>query len=155
MLFRSISVGINYSQMHDSSACIARDGEILFAVAEERLSRVKHDASFPALSIRACLNFAGVSDEKIDFMCQSWPHPRAMLLHDLGSLAAGRQPREIRALVNSSRYFLSMWHQRSGENRFRQEFRAAKARFRFVDHHLAHAISAYAYSGFEDRKSVV
>ena len=34
-----ISLGINYSQMHDSSACIARDGEILFAIAEERLSR--------------------------------------------------------------------------------------------------------------------
>ena len=30
-----ISLGIDYSQMHDSSACIARDGEVLFAVAEE------------------------------------------------------------------------------------------------------------------------
>ena len=56
-----ISIGINYSQMHDSSACIARDGEVLFAVAEERLSRVKHDARFPALAIRACLDFAGDS----------------------------------------------------------------------------------------------
>ncbi|MGH9758471.1 MAG: carbamoyltransferase N-terminal domain-containing protein, partial [Candidatus Acidiferrales bacterium] len=143
-----ISVGINYSQMHDSSACIARNGEILFAVAEERLSRVKHDARFPALSIRACLEFAGVRAGQIDFMCQSWPHARAMLFHDLSSLAAGHQTREMRALVNSSRYFLSMWHQRGGENRFRQEFGAAKTRFRFVDHHLAHAISAYAYSGF-------
>ena len=42
-----ISLGINYSQMHDSSACIARNGEVLFAVAEERLSRLKHDARFP------------------------------------------------------------------------------------------------------------
>ena len=53
-----LTVGINYSQMHDSSACIVRDGEVLFAVAEERLIRVKHDASFPALTIRACLEFA-------------------------------------------------------------------------------------------------
>ena len=89
-----LSIGINYSQMHDSSACIARDGEILFAVAEERLSRVKHDARFPALSIRACLEFAGVRAEEIDFLCQSWPHPRAMLVHDLSSLApAGRRAR--------------------------------------------------------------
>ena len=36
-----ISLGINYSQMHDSSACIVRDGELLFAVAEERLSRTE------------------------------------------------------------------------------------------------------------------
>ena len=44
--------------MHDSSACIARDGELLFAVAEERISRIKHDAGFPHLAIRACLDFA-------------------------------------------------------------------------------------------------
>jgi predicted NodU family carbamoyl transferase len=52
-----ISMGMNNSQMHDSSACIVRDGEVLFAVAEERLSGVKHDAGFPALAIRACLEF--------------------------------------------------------------------------------------------------
>lgn len=150
-----ISVGINYSQTHDSSACIARDGEVLFAVAEERLSRIKHDASFPALSIRACLEFAAIRSDQIDFVCQSWSRPRAMLLHDLASLAAGRQPREFRALLNSSRYFLSMWHQRGGDNRFRQAFPSSRARFRYVDHHLAHAISAYAYSGFEDTAVLV
>jgi len=44
-----LTIGINYSQMHDSSACIVRDGELLFAVAEERISRLKHDARFPQL----------------------------------------------------------------------------------------------------------
>ena len=44
-----LTLGINYSQMHDSSACVVRDGELLFAVAEERLSRVKHDARFLSL----------------------------------------------------------------------------------------------------------
>ena len=55
-----ITLGINYSQMHDSSACIVRDGELLFAVAEERISRVKHDARFPRFAIQACLDFAKV-----------------------------------------------------------------------------------------------
>ena len=54
-----LTLGINYSQMHDSSACIVRDGELLFAVAEERISRLKHDASFPKNAIQACLDFAG------------------------------------------------------------------------------------------------
>ena len=56
-----IILGLNYSQMHDSSACLVQDGELLFAVAEERISRVKHDARFPALAIRACLDFAKVT----------------------------------------------------------------------------------------------
>ena len=47
-----ITLGINYLQMHDSSACIVRDGELLFAVAEERVSRVQHDAGFPRNAIR-------------------------------------------------------------------------------------------------------
>ena len=54
-----ISLGISY-YMHDSSACLTRDGEVLFAVAEERLSRAKHDARFPHHAIKACLDFAKV-----------------------------------------------------------------------------------------------
>jgi carbamoyltransferase len=150
-----ISIGINYSQMHDSSACIARDGEVLFAVAEERLSRVKHDARFPALSIRACLDFAGIRPDQVDFLCQGWSRPRAAFLHDLSCFATGKQPVDSRALLNSTRHFASMWYQRGGENRFRQMFPGAKTRFRFVDHHLAHAISAYAFSGFADAAVLV
>ncbi|HTZ73624.1 MAG TPA: carbamoyltransferase [Candidatus Aquilonibacter sp.] len=150
-----ISLGINYSQMHDSSACIARDGELLFAVAEERLSRLKHDARFPTLAIQACLDFVGVSAEEVDFVCQGWPRPRTMYLHDLKSFTLGKQPFDSRAVLNSTRYFVSMWHQRSGENRFRQKFGTSKPRFRLVDHHLAHAISAYAYSGFDDTAVLV
>jgi carbamoyltransferase len=150
-----ISIGINYSQMHDSSACIARDGEVLFAVAEERLSRVKHDARFPDMAIRACLDFAGIRADEVDYVCQGWPRPRAAYLHDLRGYATGRQRVDSRALLNSTRQFLSMSHQRGGENHFRRLFGPSKAEFRFMDHHLAHAISAFAYSGFEDAAILV
>jgi len=150
-----IALGINYSQMHDSSACIVRDGKILFAVAEERLSRVKHDACFPALAIRACLEFANVRPDELDFVCQGWSAPRVGFLHDLRNYASGRQQVDSRALLNTTRHFLSMWHQRGGENRFRQLFGTAKGRFRFVDHHLAHAISAYSFSGFDETAVLV
>lgn len=150
-----ISLGINYSQMHDSSACITRDGETLFAVAEERLSRVKHDARFPALAVRACLDFAGIRPDQIDFVCQGWSRPRALFLHDLRCYASGKRRIDGRALLNTTRYFGSMWHQNGGEKRLRQDIGITKAPFRFVDHHLAHAISAYAYSGFDDAAVLV
>src|SRR5271155_1368498 len=150
-----LTLGINYSQMHDSSACIVRDGEVLFAVAEERLSRVKHDARFPVLAIRACLDFAGVRSDELDFICQGWSKPHVAFLHDLRCYASGKQPADSRALLNSTRHFVSMWHQRGGENRFRQLFGPTKGRFRFVHHHLAHAISAYAFSGFADAAVLV
>jgi carbamoyltransferase len=150
-----ISIGINYSQLHDSSACIARDGETIFAIAEERLSRVKHDPRFPLLSIQACLDFAGVKPGDVDFICQGWSRSHSLLLHDIKDYATGRQQPDFQAVLNSARYFLSMWHQRGGENHFRQAFKDSKAQFRFVDHHLAHAISAYAYSGFDDAAVLV
>jgi carbamoyltransferase len=150
-----ISIGINYSNLHDSSACIAREGEVLFAVAEERLSRLKHDARFPVLAIRACLEFANLKPENVDFVCQGWPLAGASLRHDLKTMAAGAVPASPMGLVNTFRGYASSISQRGGQKAYERAFGITRARFRFVDHHLAHAISAYAYSGFEDAAVLV
>jgi carbamoyltransferase len=150
-----LTIGINYSQMHDSSACIVRDGDLLFAVAEERISRIKHDAGFPKLAIQACLDFAKVTAAQIDEVCFGWQTAGPVYRHDLKLYATGRWPLSYMNLLNSSRHFLSMWHQESGAAPYRRSFGAHKTRFRFVDHHFAHAISAYAFSGFDDAAVVV
>ena len=46
---------------HDSAASLIRNGEILVAIQEERLTRIKHDNSFPINAIRYCLE-----SQKID-----------------------------------------------------------------------------------------
>src|SRR5438552_14192663 len=150
-----ITLGINYSQMHDSSACIVRDGELMFAVAEERISRLKHDAGFPRNAIRACLDFAKVRAEELDEVCFGWQTAGPGFRHDLKCLATGGLPITYLSLLTTTLNFLSMWHQKGGVNVFTQQFGPTKARMRFVDHHLAHAISAYAYSGFDDAAVVV
>jgi len=150
-----ITLGINYSQMHDSSACIVRDGELLFAVAEERISRLKHDAGFPKSAIRACLDFAKVGAEQLDEVCFGWQRAGPVFRHDLKCYATGKMPLTYLNGLNSTLHFLSMWHQDSGAKKFAQQFGPTKAKMRFVDHHLAHAISAYAYSGFDDAAVVV
>jgi len=150
-----ITMGINYSQMHDSSACIVRDGDLLFAVAEERISRVKHDAGFPKNAIRACLDFAKVGAEQLDEVCFGWQTAGPVFRHDLKCYATGKMPLTYLNGLNSTLHFLSMWHQESGAKKFAQQFGPTKAKTRFVDHHLAHAISAYAYSGFDDAAVVV
>lgn len=150
-----LTIGVNYSQMHDSSACIARDGELLFAVAEERISRVKHDAGFPVHAIQACLGFANVRAEQIDEVCFGWQTAGPVFRHDLKMYGTGQWPATYLNVLNSSRHFLSMWHQESGAKVFERTFGTSKPRMRFVDHHLAHAISAYGYSGFDDAAIVV
>ncbi len=150
-----ITLGFNYSQMHDSSAAIARDGELLFAVAEERLSRVKHDAGFPHHAIHACLDFAKVSPGEVDFICQGWPAPGKVFGTDVKCFLRGQYPINYLNVLNSARLYASMAHQNGGFRRFTQIFGHTRARMRFVDHHLAHAISAYSYSGFDDAAVVV
>jgi carbamoyltransferase len=150
-----LTLGINYSQMHDSSACIVRDGEIVFAVAEERLSRLKHDSRFPHLAIEACLRFAGVRADELDEVCFGWQTAGLGYRHDLKLYATGGWPISYLNVLNSTRHFVSMWHQKSGAKVFERRFGRTRARMRFVDHHLAHAISAYACSGFDEAAVVV
>jgi carbamoyltransferase len=145
-----ITLGINYSQMHDSSACIVRDGELLFAVAEERISRAKHDARFPHNAIRACLDFAKVRVDQLNEVCFGWQTAGPVYRHDLKCYALRQVPLTYLNGLNSTLHFLSMWHQESGAKKFTQQFGPTRAKMRFVDHHLAHAISAYAYSGFDE-----
>ena len=52
---------------HDSAAALVRDGEIIAAAQEERFTRVKHDAGFPARAIEYCLTEAGVSLDQVDY----------------------------------------------------------------------------------------
>lgn len=46
---------------HDSAAALVKDGGIIAAAQEERFTRKKHDASFPAYAVDYCLKEAGIS----------------------------------------------------------------------------------------------
>lgn len=51
---------------HDSAACLLRDGEIVAAAEEERFSRRKGDARFPAAAAAYCLAEAGIGADQLD-----------------------------------------------------------------------------------------
>ena len=50
----------------DASAAIVVDGEVKFAVAEERLNRRKHFGGFPALAVKACLGAVGAKISDVE-----------------------------------------------------------------------------------------
>ena len=53
---------------HDSAAALLVDGEIVAAAQEERFTRKKHDAAFPAKSIEFCLDRTGLTLADIDYV---------------------------------------------------------------------------------------
>jgi len=51
---------------HDSAAALLRDGELIAAAQQERFTRKKHDAGFPAEAIRYCLEAGDLDLAGID-----------------------------------------------------------------------------------------
>ena len=59
----------------DSGATLIRDGEILAAISEERLTRIKHCGGFPWQSIREVLGTSHVDPNAIDAVAVGFEQP--------------------------------------------------------------------------------
>lgn len=57
---------LGISDSHESHACVMIDGEIVSAISQERLSRLKADQGFPDLAINKALEIAGINAGEID-----------------------------------------------------------------------------------------
>jgi carbamoyltransferase len=53
---------------HDSAAALVQDGVIVAAASEERFTRRKGDAAFPARAVEYCLREAGLSAVQVDYV---------------------------------------------------------------------------------------
>ena len=67
---------LGFSVGHDKGAAIIEDGELLVAITQERLTRIKHDGAYsegtiPLDSINYCLNYLGLTFKDIDIFVYS------------------------------------------------------------------------------------
>jgi carbamoyltransferase len=131
---------------HDSAAALAIDGQIVAAVQEERLSRSKHDPSFPGRAITACLALGGVEGRALDRVV-FYENPYAKLERVLVSLVrefphAWRSfPRALGSQLGDKLWVLDRLAKATGVDRTRVEH---------AMHHESHAASAFHPSGFEE-----
>ncbi len=122
---------------HDAAAVLVRDGEVLAAVEEERLDRVKHSNLFPARAIRFCLQHAGIELPDVDAIVTDATEEfyEFLCLHQYaGDPRAARQGgRELIAAA------------------FRREFSVeVGSKLQFCKHHLAHLYGAWYPAGFPE-----
>ena len=59
-------LGIN--DTHDASACLIKNGKLLIALSEERLSRVKNTGSLPIKSINHIIKNFNIKPHDIDYV---------------------------------------------------------------------------------------
>ena len=125
------------SQGHDAAAALIIDGQVVAAAAEERFNRQKHSSRFPVGAICYCLTKAGLSLEDIDEIAHGFDYSPYEKAFSIDSTTA-RLYRE----VFSREALLGL------VNRDIPGF--PLERVHHVNHHLAHAASAYYTSGWDD-----
>jgi carbamoyltransferase len=165
----SVILGIN-AAFHDSSACLVRDGQVVAAVEEERLIRQKHHKrgtpfnahALPFHAIDYCLAAGGIHLSEVDDVAYSFdpfllidplrpPELRLPATPDEARAGPGSDPWETifpYATAAAPRMLTDdvPWH-------LRERFDGARDRqgwrFHFVQHHLAHAASAFLPAPFK------
>jgi carbamoyltransferase len=124
---------------HDSAAALVVDGLPVCAVQEERLSRHKNDAAFPAQAIEWCLDCAGIAPEALDAVVF---YERSMLKFERILTTALRTfPRSWRSFPHAIRNTLGekVWVR----GIISSHLDVPRRKIFFTDHHAAHAAAAF------------
>ncbi len=130
---------------HDSAAALVVDGRIAAAAQEERFTRKKHDASFPASAIQWCLEEGGVTAEQLDYV--GFYDKPLMKFERLLETYIGYAPAGFRSFSMA----LPVWLKEKLFMRqtIRRGIRRCQAPIVFLQHHESHAASAFYPSPFE------
>ena len=137
---------------HDSAAALVSDGEIVAAAQEERFTRKKHDARFPANAARYCVEGIGGKPEELDHVV-FYEKPFLKFERLLESYLAFA-PRGLRSFQMA----LPLW---SREKLFQKDLLRRElegiwpgidwgSKLLFAEHHQSHAASAFFPSPFDD-----
>jgi len=150
-------LGLSGAVSHDPSAALYIDGRLVAAAEEERFLRDKHaKGRMPSAAARFCLEFAGIKPDRVDVV--AIPFAPVSLLGPARWHYARRYwyapDRALDALLTGNRRY----------HRYRRRIEACLRDLGFdlarteivpVEHHLAHASSAYHCSGFREKTAIL
>ena len=137
---------------HDSAAALVEDGRIVAAVQEERFTRKKHDAAYPARAASWCLSRAGLEPREIDRVV-FYDKP-FLKFERLVETAVAFAPRGFRSFSAA----IPVWVKEKlfQKNLLRRKLRAMdpdadwSRKLLFAEHHQSHAASAFYPSPFRE-----
>ncbi|WP_139925818.1 carbamoyltransferase C-terminal domain-containing protein [Hymenobacter sp. DG01] len=141
-------LGINCSGFHSSACLLGPDGRVMVAIAEERLSRIKQDKSFPRLAVRYCCEAAGIALADVAEVFIGW-NPAPYLLQPQQALAEAFQNRGKLAQLTLNE-LAALQGGVSSIGQTLTSLEGAPMRLHYVDHHRAHLANALLQSGFDE-----
>lgn len=130
---------------HDSSATLLKDGKIIAALDEERLTRKKHDSGFPINAIFECLKIGGISIKDIDYI--AYYEKPILKLERVMSQYVEFFPKNFRAFTSSMQDWINK--KLRVQKEIRKKLKYKKDIF-YINHHLSHAASSFFTSDFKE-----
>lgn len=130
---------------HDSAACLLEDGEIVAAVSEDRLTRIKADASFPREAVAYCLSEAGISLEELDYV--GFYDKPLLKFERILETYLGVVPRGYRSYLMAGPLWIKEKLFMDNEIKDALEY---KGKVLYSEHHESHAASAFFPSPFQE-----
>ncbi|HTM50340.1 MAG TPA: carbamoyltransferase C-terminal domain-containing protein [Bryobacteraceae bacterium] len=141
---------------HDSSSVLIQDGSLTADVAEERFTRIKHYNGIPYAGLEYCLREGNIPIEDVDVVAVSsrFPVPGLNYLFDLNEQQREKKNFRSQALDAYRKYFGG--NQRMPPLYIKRHKLSSRTRIVHVEHHVAHAGSAYYSSGLgRDEKALI
>ena len=136
-------LGINYA--YNTSACLLCDGEVVSAAQEERFNREKYTMAFPEAAIRFCLDSAKIEPKKVDHVCFSWNRKLFLTKRVL--------QHQLEYYPKIPKYFYSCIWWGFYRHYYQLPINLQRLGFcqrpHFLNHHLAHAGSAFFAGPFK------
>jgi carbamoyltransferase len=137
---------LDAGQSHDSAAVLIHDGEVVAGIEQERLDRIKHSNKFPIDAIRFCLEAYRVTPHDVDAFVyytskqtmDARLRQNALKWNVRGAATTGR-----RHFTEAADFFSHLLTTGLGST-------VSAERIQFVRHHVAHLVSAFACSGWDE-----
>lgn len=149
---------------HDSSVALVKDGEVVAACAEERLVGLKHYSLTPIRSLQFCLEKAGISIKDIDLVVipaiTTSPEIKVLLNLEDRVVLFPQGENIKKDLFYFVKFFLIKLIQLLRQTTeielpaYINNFDFSKKEVINIEHHKAHAASAYYSAGFKEKTLV-
>jgi len=138
-----IQLGIS-AFYHDSAACIVKDGKVLYAIEQEKLSGIKHDDSFPVDAIKWVLRASKLTIKDVDEVCW-YENPdlkRARILKSFNKYP-------IRTFFKRLKFLKERKENQNPSFLLAKHF-LYQGTVKWVEHHRSHAAFSYLTSPYKD-----
>ncbi|NUS88374.1 MAG: carbamoyltransferase [Streptomyces sp.] len=158
-LYGATGVGRNLLVGHDAAAALVIDGELVAAVEEERLSRVKKTSDFPAQAIKWCLDSAGVDLDQVDVFAFPWRFSPTVAEEMISQICDSDLPvtAKFDALRSAGEVYAGMFSREAVYSDFVQRtgYELDPNKLTLVPHHLAHLMCGAYLAGGGDAAFLV